>query len=68
MVNEAYQGSGADRLVGLEWAKVLGGLDTIILESGGPNGFNPLNIDGLLRQLNVQPSKTQPIQSNEAAK
>lgn len=68
MVNDAYQGSGADRLVGLEWAKVLSGLDTIILESGGPNGFNPLNIDGLLRQLNVQPSKTQPIQSNEAAK
>src|SRR6266850_5686112 len=40
MVNEAYQGAGADRLIGLEWAKVLSGLDTIVLEYGGQNGFN----------------------------
>ena len=41
MINDSYQGNGADRLVGLEWAKVLSGLDTIVLPSGGPNGFNP---------------------------
>jgi hypothetical protein len=56
MINEAYQGAGADRLIGLEWAKVLGGLDTIVLESGGPNGFNPLNLDMLMKQLKLQPT------------
>src|SRR6266853_5330214 len=54
MINDAYQGAGADRLVGLEWAKVLSGLDTIVLESGGPNGFNPLDMDGLMKQLKVK--------------
>lgn len=67
MVNEAYQGSGSERLVGLEWAKVLGGLETIVLETGGPNGFNPLNVDALLRQLNIHP-QPQTIQTYEAAK
>jgi regulator of protease activity HflC (stomatin/prohibitin superfamily) len=58
MVNNAYQGEGADRLVGLQWAKVLSGLDTIVLESGGPNGFNPLDLETLLKQLKVnQPPK-----------
>lgn len=58
MVNDAYQGAGAERLVGLQWAKVLSGLDTIVLESGGPNGFNPLDLDTLLKQLKVnQPQK-----------
>ena len=56
MVNEAYQGAGADRLVGLEWAKVLSGLDTIVLESGGPHGFNPLDLPSLMKQLNLNQS------------
>jgi len=60
MVNEAYQGAGADRLIGLEWAKVLGGLDTIVLESGGPNGFNPLNLDALMKQLRLKPTPIEP--------
>src|SRR5258708_2973606 len=54
MINEAYQGLGAERLVGLEWAKVLSGLDTIVLESGGPNGFNPLDLDALMKQLKLK--------------
>src|SRR6266436_695146 len=57
MINDAYQGAGADRLIGLEWAKVLSGLDTIILESGGPNGFNPLDLDSLMKQLRLKPSE-----------
>ena len=56
MINESYQGAGADRLVGLEWAKVLSGLDTIVLESGGPNGFNPLNLETLMKQLKLKAS------------
>ena len=55
MINDAYQGPGADRLVGLEWAKVLSGLDTIVLESGGQNGFNPLDLDSLMKQLRLKP-------------
>ena len=54
MINESYQGIGADRLVGLEWAKVLSGLDTIILQSGGENGFNPLDMESLMKQLKLK--------------
>src|SRR5215471_13736140 len=54
LANQAYQGEGADRLVGLQWAKVLSGLDTIVLESGGPNGFNPLDLETLMKQLKLQ--------------
>jgi hypothetical protein len=53
LINDAYQGSGSERLVGLEWAKVLAGLETIVLQSGGEGGFNPLDLDRLLRQLKV---------------
>jgi regulator of protease activity HflC (stomatin/prohibitin superfamily) len=56
MINEAYQGPGAERLIGLQWAKVLSGLDTIVLESGGPNGFNPLDLDALMKQLKLNTS------------
>ena len=60
MVNEAYQGEGAERLVGLQWAKVLSGLDTIVLESGGPNGFNPLDLESLMKQFKLnQPERKQ---------
>jgi len=60
MINQAYEGAGTDRLIGLEWAKVLSGLDTIILESGGPNGFNPLDLQALMKQLKLnQPQKSQ---------
>ena len=58
MINEAYQGAGADRLVGLEWAKVLSGLETIVLQTGGEHGFNPLDMEGLMKQLKLkQPEK-----------
>ena len=57
MINEAYQGAGSDRLIGLEWAKVLSGLDTIVLESGGANGFNPLDVDTLMKRLKIRPQE-----------
>jgi regulator of protease activity HflC (stomatin/prohibitin superfamily) len=60
MVNDSYQGPGADRLVGLQWAKVLNGLDTIVLESGGPQGFNPLNLDSLMKQLKLKQPDAKP--------
>jgi regulator of protease activity HflC (stomatin/prohibitin superfamily) len=60
MINEAYKGVGAERLVGLEWARVLSGLDTIVLQSGGANGFNPLDLDSLMKQLKMKPAEKQP--------
>jgi len=68
MINEAYQGAGADRLIGLQWAKVLSGLDTIILESGGPNGFNPLDLDSLMKQLKLKPAAGQADSSGKTSK
>lgn len=53
LLNTAYEGAGADKLLGLEWAKVLSGLDTIVLPAGGPDGFNPLDIQSLMRQLKL---------------
>jgi len=57
MINNAYQGAGADRLVGLEWARVLSGLDTIVLETGGANGFNPLDLESLMKHLKLKHSE-----------
>lgn len=58
LINEAYQGPGSERLIGLEWAKVLSGLETIVLETGGANGFNPLDVQRLMQQLRLnQPLK-----------
>jgi len=53
LINESYEGTGAERLVGLQWAKVLNGLDTIVLQSGGEGGFNPLDLEKLMKQLKV---------------
>jgi regulator of protease activity HflC (stomatin/prohibitin superfamily) len=54
MINVSYEGSGSERLVGLQWARVLSGLETIILPSGGDQGFNPLDLDKLMQQLNLK--------------
>jgi uncharacterized membrane protein YqiK len=54
LLNEAYRGEGAERLLGFEWARVLSGLDTIVLPAGGPDGFNPLDIETLMRQLKLK--------------
>jgi regulator of protease activity HflC (stomatin/prohibitin superfamily) len=61
LINNAYQGPGSERLIGLEWAKVLAGLDTIVLESGGPNGFNPLNVPALMKQLKLNQPETNQV-------
>ncbi|HOW67789.1 MAG TPA: SPFH domain-containing protein [Candidatus Paceibacterota bacterium] len=54
MINMGYEGSGSERLIGLQWARVLSGLDTIILPSGGEQGFNPLDLDKLMQQLKLK--------------
>eukprot|EP01047_Picozoa_sp_COSAG01_P000204 COSAG01_NODE_3_length_63519_cov_1591.007663_22_plen_350_part_00 len=43
--NNALQGLGSNNLVGLEMAKVLNGIELIILPSNGNKGFNPFNLE-----------------------
>ena len=45
--NNALLVQGANNLVGLEMAKVLGGIDVIVLPSDGNSGVNPLNLNQL---------------------
>ena len=48
LINQAYQGSGSENLIGLEYAQVLKGLDAIIVPAG-ISGFNPLNLDSIMK-------------------
>lgn len=52
--NEAMQGSGAERMVGLKMADVYKGLQTIVLPSDGPNGVNPLSLGKTLELFDVR--------------
>lgn len=49
LINEAYRDKGAERIVGLEMAKVLEGIDVIIIPSDGKDGFNPLDLDKTIK-------------------
>jgi regulator of protease activity HflC (stomatin/prohibitin superfamily) len=52
--NDALQGAGSDRMVGLKMAEVYKGLDVVILPSDGANGVNPLNLEQTLKLLEVK--------------
>lgn len=52
--NEALEGLGAERMVGLKMADVYKGLQTIILPSDGPNGVNPLSLGNTLNLFDVR--------------
>jgi regulator of protease activity HflC (stomatin/prohibitin superfamily) len=52
--NDALQGAGSDRMVGLKMAEVYKGLDVVILPSDGANGVNPLDLDRTLKLLEVK--------------
>lgn len=52
--NEALQGIGAERMVGLKMANVYRGLDMILLPSDGPSGVNPLDLNKTLRLFDVR--------------
>ena len=43
--NNALKGMGSENLIGLEMAKVLEGIELIILPTGGKNGINPLDLE-----------------------
>ena len=52
--NEALQGGGAERMVGLKMADVYKGLEVVILPSDGPDGINPLNLNKALKLFDVR--------------
>jgi regulator of protease activity HflC (stomatin/prohibitin superfamily) len=51
--NDALQGAGSDRMVGLKMADVYKGIEVLVLPSDGPNAVNPLNIEQTLKLLQV---------------
>jgi regulator of protease activity HflC (stomatin/prohibitin superfamily) len=52
--NEAMQGEGAERMVGLKMADLYKGLQTVILPSDGPGGVNPLSLEQTLKLFEVR--------------
>ncbi len=52
--NEAMEGEGAERMVGLKMADVYKGLQTIILPSDGPSGVNPLSLGKTLNLFDIR--------------
>jgi len=52
--NEAMEGEGAERMVGLKMADVYKGLQTVILPSDGPSGVNPLSLGKTLNLFDIR--------------
>jgi len=53
LLNEAYRGAGSDMMVGMKMAGVLTNLDTILIPAGGPNAFNPMDVQSLMRLFSI---------------
>jgi regulator of protease activity HflC (stomatin/prohibitin superfamily) len=53
LVNQAYASSGSDNLVALDMAKVLEGIELMII-TDEKNGVNPLDIDAMARMLGAR--------------
>lgn len=54
--NKALEGAGSARMVGLKMAEVLNGLEFILLSSDGPNGFNPLDLNRMMKMFDINDS------------
>jgi hypothetical protein len=52
--NDALQGAGSDRMVGLKMAEVYKGIEVLVLPSDGANGVNPLNLEQTLKLLEAK--------------
>ncbi len=52
--NDAMQGSGSERMVGLKMADTFRGLEAVVLPSDGPSGVNPLDLNHTLRLFDVR--------------
>lgn len=51
--NQAMQALGADAMVAIKMAKILKGLDVILLPAGGEQGMNPLDLNAVLKTFGV---------------
>ncbi len=51
LVNKAYEGAGADRLVGIEMAKKATAIKKIYIKSCRADGMNPLDLRDMLNKL-----------------
>lgn len=58
--NDALQGAGSDRLVGLKMAEAYEGLQLIVLPSDGPAGVNPLDLQQMLHLFEVRKEERKP--------
>ncbi len=52
--NDALQGVGSSRMVGLKMADVYRGLEVIVLPSDGAAGVNPLNLEQIMKLLSIK--------------
>jgi len=52
--NEALQGAGSDRMVGLKMAEVYKGLQILVLPSDGTNGVNPLDLEETMKLFAIK--------------
>jgi len=52
--NDALQGAGSDRMVGLKMADVYKGLEVIVLPSDGAGGVNPLDLGRSMKLFEVR--------------
>src|SRR5262245_10495268 len=52
--NDAYQGAGSERMVGLKMADVYKGVELLVLPSDGPNGVNPLDLERTMKLLELK--------------
>jgi regulator of protease activity HflC (stomatin/prohibitin superfamily) len=52
--NDALQGAGSDRMVGLKMADVYKGLEVLVLPSDGATGVNPLNLEQAMKLFEVK--------------
>jgi len=53
LLNEAYRGGGSDMMVGMKMAGVLTNLETILVSAGGPNAFNPLDVQSVMKLFSI---------------
>ena len=52
--NKAYEGTGSPNLVAEKMAKVLNGIEVIVIPADGKNGFNPLDTDAMVRSFGAK--------------
>jgi regulator of protease activity HflC (stomatin/prohibitin superfamily) len=51
---DALQGAGSENMVGIKMAELLRGVKVLVLASDGPNGLNPLDLESLMKKLEVK--------------